>query len=282
MGEQERREEAVRKASRNKTISACIHLEQHLQSFVEDLEQALDALDDNQVASALEKLQRGLRDNLGLETASDVVGRLPYATESLEIWETLLSEVGRYEATTLLNSAKKEKDRLEREVEIVSDRAQLAQCLRLFTEDLSQRDQTTSRALDGLRKNLEKKGFRDPSREMEKLGFGKAPYTTDKTALLASARKKHRRLARDGLLRSYLYPRNPGKCEKCLHPTRTLEQYYYYALPDTQKRDRGQVIYCHQKEKREENGVGPTDQEMEEFQICMVDQLWLWVGDDST
>lgn len=115
------------------------------------------------------------------------------------------------------------------------------------------------------------------------------------------------------LLESYLYPQeNTG-----LHPSRTLDQYYYSALSDTSRRDVDQVVRRYQaraaaaqcrheaeqaviKKEQEEISVG-VSKKMRKFeqskldernltlhweddpdsQICMVDQLWLWVLDDG-
>jgi hypothetical protein len=61
-----------------------------------------------------------------------------------------------------------------------------------------------------------------------------------------------------------------------LHTTRTLDEFYYDALQDTQKRDKNQVVGRYLKE----NSV-QTQRREESFswRILRVDQLWLWVVD---
>jgi hypothetical protein len=72
------------------------------------------------------------------------------------------------------------------------------------------------------------------------------------------------------LLQWYLRPGEEG----ALHVSRTLDQYYYPSLLDTKRRDNDQVIRRYQ-------GMGCTEEDEEKAKICMVDQLWLWVIDDS-
>lgn len=52
-----------------------------------------------------------------------------------------------------------------------------------------------------------------------------------------------------------------------LHVRRTLDQYYYWTLDDTSKRDGDQVVYR------------ATQSSDEGARIIMVDQLWLWILD---
>ncbi|KAH6708782.1 hypothetical protein BKA61DRAFT_557600 [Leptodontidium sp. MPI-SDFR-AT-0119] len=68
------------------------------------------------------------------------------------------------------------------------------------------------------------------------------------------------------LLRAYLQDAHP------LHVRRTLDQYYYHAMKDTQRRDLDQVVSRYQQAR-----------DLEPKLMTMVDQLWLWVlaGDDS-
>src|SRR6266536_3870270 len=68
-----------------------------------------------------------------------------------------------------------------------------------------------------------------------------------------------------------------------LHPRRTLDQFYYYMLEDTEMRDKTQVIYHWAERQRQLHGhsgqgmqkVGPN------MHVMMVDQLWLWIIDES-
>jgi hypothetical protein len=56
-----------------------------------------------------------------------------------------------------------------------------------------------------------------------------------------------------------------------VHQSRTLDQYYYSSLPNTSARDNDQVVSRYlQKEGKKEN-----------IRILRVDQLWLWVIDES-
>lgn len=75
------------------------------------------------------------------------------------------------------------------------------------------------------------------------------------------------------LIRGYLYPEEGTKP---LHTRRTLDQYSYYMLKSTERRDKDQVVYrWAQRErpaKRPEDACTP---------ILMVDQLWLWVLPDG-
>jgi hypothetical protein len=59
-----------------------------------------------------------------------------------------------------------------------------------------------------------------------------------------------------------------------IHPRRTLDQYYFSTLKNTTSRDRDQVVY--RGTKKEKSNF------MDEPRIVMVDQLWLWILDDST
>jgi hypothetical protein len=58
-----------------------------------------------------------------------------------------------------------------------------------------------------------------------------------------------------------------------MHPRRTLDQYYFSTLKDTTSRDKDQVVYRGTKKEK-------SDWEHEP-RIVMVDQLWLWILDDS-
>lgn len=62
--------------------------------------------------------------------------------------------------------------------------------------------------------------------------------------------------------------------DKILHGSRTLDQFYYYSLPNTDYRDATQVVTKYIEERNES--------EKELKTILKVDQLWLWVIDEST
>lgn len=75
------------------------------------------------------------------------------------------------------------------------------------------------------------------------------------------------------LIRGYLYPEEGIKP---LHSRRTLDQYSYYMLKSTERRDKDQVVY--RWAKRERPSKRPKDACTP---ILMVDQLWLWVIPDG-
>ena len=70
-----------------------------------------------------------------------------------------------------------------------------------------------------------------------------------------------------GDLKVLSYCENPHP----LHVRRTLDQYYYHAMDDTNQRDSDQVVSRYQKDS------------LDPKVITMVDQLWLWViaGDNG-
>lgn len=61
-----------------------------------------------------------------------------------------------------------------------------------------------------------------------------------------------------------------------LHMRRTLEQFYYWTAEDTARRDREQIV-C--RTTRHQNGEDPDPEATS--RLVMVDQLWLWILDDS-
>jgi len=82
------------------------------------------------------------------------------------------------------------------------------------------------------------------------------------------------------LMTKYLHAQPP------LHPRRTLDQYYYRALKCTGTRDRDQVIYRETTpEQHECDGPWTCAQCKDDVRkvprIVMVDQLWLWILDES-
>jgi len=77
-----------------------------------------------------------------------------------------------------------------------------------------------------------------------------------------------------------------------LHPRRTLDQSYYWTLEDSSGRDRDQVVYratapspgLHYKFRK--HGNHPRYDQCSENvlktpRLVMVDQLWMWILDDS-
>ena len=58
-----------------------------------------------------------------------------------------------------------------------------------------------------------------------------------------------------------------------LHIRRTLDQYYFLTLEDTSARDRDQVVYRGTRAGRSFH--------TRNTRVIMVDQLWLWILDDS-
>lgn len=57
-----------------------------------------------------------------------------------------------------------------------------------------------------------------------------------------------------------------------LHPRRTLEQYYNWTSEDTAHRDRQQVVYRGTRLRSDPEAIP---------RVIMVDQIWLWVLDES-
>jgi hypothetical protein len=78
--------------------------------------------------------------------------------------------------------------------------------------------------------------------------------------------------------------------QPALHPRRTLDQSYYGALKSTKARDRDQVVYratvplSHTclKEPDKNNACQQCNEEIRKVpRLIMVDQLWLWILDES-
>lgn len=91
-------------------------------------------------------------------------------------------------------------------------------------------------------------------------------------------------LKHEALLQHYLRLNEEWKG---LHVSRTLDQYYYSALSDTSRRDIDQVVRRYQARKymvKAQEKMSKTNENARDpdFQIGMVDQLWLWIIDDST
>lgn len=74
--------------------------------------------------------------------------------------------------------------------------------------------------------------------------------------------------ADEQLLRGYIKEDPP------LHIRRTLDQYYFATLDDTSQRDKDQVVYRGTKAGQSHHSHGTR--------VVMVDQLWLWILDDSS
>ena len=73
--------------------------------------------------------------------------------------------------------------------------------------------------------------------------------------------------ADERLLRDYIREDPP------LHIRRTLDQYYFATLDDTSQRDKDQVVYRGTKAGRSLHSRNTR--------VVMVDQLWLWILDES-
>ena len=84
----------------------------------------------------------------------------------------------------------------------------------------------------------------------------------------------------------YLHQRPP------LHPRRTLDQSYYRELKNTGTRDRDQVVYrattpephdCLERMDKEDGKCKQCHDDIRKVpRLIMVDQLWLWILDEST
>lgn len=68
------------------------------------------------------------------------------------------------------------------------------------------------------------------------------------------------------MLRDHLFQEPP------LHTRRTLDQSYYWKLPNTDGRDQDQVVY---RETKEGKHISRSTR------VVMVDQLWMYILDDS-
>jgi len=115
-----------------------------------------------------------------------------------------------------------------------------------------------------------------------------------------------RPLGRLLLLAAFLYEAMDGYTDEkllekyllttpALHPRRTLDQSYHWALKETQRRDRDQVVYRatapHSKHshracsKKNTNSSSPCSQCRANIKkvprVVMVDQLWMWILDNS-
>jgi hypothetical protein len=65
---------------------------------------------------------------------------------------------------------------------------------------------------------------------------------------------------------------------KTLHESRTLDQFYYHSLENTTQRDEDQVVTRYINKIKKETPLNSNG----ETAILRVDQVWLWVIDDST
>lgn len=63
-----------------------------------------------------------------------------------------------------------------------------------------------------------------------------------------------------------------------LHGSRTLDEFGYYSLINTDDRDKDQVVTRYLEPDRQKGRVNDPGQE---WPILRVDQLWLWVIDES-
>jgi hypothetical protein len=83
------------------------------------------------------------------------------------------------------------------------------------------------------------------------------------------------------LISDYIHAKPP------LHPRRTLDQSYYGALKNTGTRDRDQVVYratapeAHDHDPSWDTCGQCKDDVKKESRLIMVDQLWLWILDES-
>jgi hypothetical protein len=91
--------------------------------------------------------------------------------------------------------------------------------------------------------------------------IGKCPESTKPKSQSLNATQK--------LLWAYLNNKHP------LHIRRTLDQYYYHTLKDTEARDKSQTVSRYYEKL--EGDLNPKDAKKIERAITMVDQLWLWV-----
>lgn len=76
--------------------------------------------------------------------------------------------------------------------------------------------------------------------------------------------------------------------ERPIHCRRTLDQYRYYMLEDTEARDLDQVVYKWARQQQHDKAASREDGRAEKNvfaarnrPVIMVDQLWLWVLPDG-
>lgn len=161
-----------------------------------------------------------------------------------------------------------------------------------------------------------------------------AALTQTRTGASSTARQEDNKLWYERLIQAYSKPGKQGEAGNDLHLPRTLDQFYYHSLQNTEERDRDQVLYRYQgklqqeaMDKKETTQIpsqqanprqdgrakkrnflgrlsslicatmsaltGTKEDDAQditkpavptrdgEFMICMVDQLWLWIVDDS-
>ncbi|KAK4165403.1 hypothetical protein QBC43DRAFT_287954 [Cladorrhinum sp. PSN259] len=78
------------------------------------------------------------------------------------------------------------------------------------------------------------------------------------------------------LVRGYFQDASP-----LLHCRRTLDQFTYHMLQDTEKRDNTQVIYKWARRQPKKPKPVPGSSDEDEYPVLMIDQLWLWVLEDE-
>jgi hypothetical protein len=67
-----------------------------------------------------------------------------------------------------------------------------------------------------------------------------------------------------------------------LHCRRTLDQFTYHMLDDTERRDNTQVMFkWTKKDQAKKNGSKPSSKQRKTYPVLMVDQLWLWILEDD-
>lgn len=161
-----------------------------------------------------------------------------------------------------------------------------------------------------------------------------AALAQTRTGASSPARQEDNKLWYEKLIQAYCKPGKQGEAGNDLHLPRTLDQFYYHSLQNTEERDRDQVLYRYQGKlqleamnKTEKNQIpsqqanpsqdgwgekrnllgrlsslicatmsaltGTKEDDAQDitksavptrdgdFMICMVDQLWLWIVDDS-
>ncbi|RYP64457.1 hypothetical protein DL771_008745 [Monosporascus sp. 5C6A] len=174
-----------------------------------------------------------------------------------------------------------------------SRQARLRPRLGLATEEIG--DQATSRSIQDLFGEVGK----NPDR-LKKDRHGRFELKSLLGQYLLDATRLYEGMAnyRDKMvLRNYLTEAPP------LHPRRTLDQAYYWILDSTRKRDRDQVVYrgttakpgdFHTYDREADEWVehkefrieGECDKCRTNIQklsrVVMVDQLWMWILDEST
>lgn len=112
-------------------------------------------------------------------------------------------------------------------------------------------------------------------------GFEQHQFRKKLTAAIDPTNEAHGSDHTQMLIRAYFKP------SKALHPRRTLDQFTYHMLKDTEKRDNSQVIFRWARKMEKLSAIDNRrplpnkDSDQDGYPILMIDQLWIWVLEDD-